>query len=527
MSVRIGFPRICVPLLLVAGAGARAQEMDVREVPLPIDSLLSSNVVIARVGPTAITVREFVLTSLFGPAFVKRAPDTRRRTLNYMINEKLLALGVRRSDPSVAENLEALEGDLATEELYRDDVLSHVRVPEHEIANAVRQWNTEVSLRWLFRTDRNDAAEISRAIRAGVPFDTLFAREIADSSVNADDREMTATLFKVRQHNAAMAALAESLPVRRPSDPVEGPDGYYILQIDSLSRQVLSTETAEVQARSDVRRALTKMKADSLSDSYVRRRMLEADPVILRPAFDLLRAHLGSLILKPEKFGEFELTRDLAGGKDYRNIDRYGSETLVKLARGNVTLRDFLQWYRLREVNIKITTSSPQALFLSLQDVVWRMVRDRLLIHAARQRGLQRRPDVITQKRWWKEKLLFQVAKDSIMRTIAWTDSTLRAYYNARSRSFRDSSGNTLPFESVKDDVLREWYDLELKKRVFHTLNRLKKEYRVTVDEKVLQEIPVDAENDPRAIEVYTVKKGGTFPHQAFPTIDYFWQTWQ
>jgi len=51
--------------------------------------------------------------------------------------------------------------------------------------------------------------------------------------------------------------------------------------------------------------------------------------------------------------------------------------------------------------------------------------------------------------------------------------------------------------------------------------------HSVTVDRAVLNSIPVDAENDPRAIEVYTVKKGGTFPHPAFPTIDRSWQTWQ
>ncbi len=155
------------------------------------------------------------------------------------------------------------------------------------------------------------------------------------------------------------------------------------------------------------------------------------------------------------------------------------------------------------------------------------MIRDRLLVNAALRRGLQSRPAVIHQKRWWRDKLLYQVAKDSIMRTVGWTDSTLREYYGEHSRSFRDSSGAVRPFEEVKDDVLREWYDLELKSRVLHTLNRLKSRFAVTIDDEALRGIPLDAENDPRAIEVYTVKKGGTFPHPAYPTIDYFWQTWQ
>jgi hypothetical protein len=37
----------------------------------------------------------------------------------------------------------------------------------------------------------------------------------------------------------------------------------------------------------------------------------------------------------------------------------------------------------------------------------------------------------------------------------------------------------------------------------------------------------VENENDPKAIDVYIAKTRGTFPHPAFPTIDYDWQTWQ
>ncbi|MCC6397740.1 MAG: hypothetical protein IT282_12040, partial [Bacteroidetes bacterium] len=125
------------------------------------------------------------------------------------------------------------------------------------------------------------------------------------------------------------------------------------------------------------------------------------------------------------------------------------------------------------------------------------------------------------------DKLLFQVAKDSLRRTIGWTDSTLRAYYAAHPRTFRDSSGSVMPFDAVRDDVLREWYAVTLSERIFRRLAELREHYAVTVNESDLKRIPVDAENDPRAIDIVVAKKGGTFPRPAFPTIDLFWQTWQ
>jgi hypothetical protein len=521
---------VLICCLVAVDRPAIAQHAGVREIPLPLDSLLSSDVVLARVGPTVVTVREFMATSVFGPAFVKRQPETRKRTLEFIINEKLLALTVRgdQNDPRVLSTLEVLEGDFATEELFRDDVLAHVSVSEGEEQEAMTQQLTMISLRWLYRKDERPAAALSRQLRAGISFDTLYRREVVGSAITRDDRGMRATLFEIRRRNPAMAQLAQRIAVGHASDPVKGPDGFYVLRIDSLTRNVIQTETALSQLKSDVRRALMKMKADSLSDLYVRSRMRNADPVIERPVFDLLRAYLGSRILSREKFKAFDLAKNLqSDASDFRNIENYGDRSLVKLSKGSVTLGEFLTWYRVRETNMSFRTNAPQAFFLSVEDVIWRMVRDRLLVKAAYDRGLQRRPGVTTQLRWWNEKLLYQVAKDSIKKTIGWSDTTLRDYYTQQPGSFRDSSGRLRPFDQVKDDVLREWYEGELAWRVLRALNRAKQQFPVTVDEGALKSIPVDAENDPRAIEVYAVKKGGTFARPAFPTIDTFWQSWQ
>jgi len=60
--------------------------------PDPLDTAVA-NTVVARVGPTSITAREFFFNYLFGPSFVKKRPDSRRRHLDFMLHEKLLALG--------------------------------------------------------------------------------------------------------------------------------------------------------------------------------------------------------------------------------------------------------------------------------------------------------------------------------------------------------------------------------------------------------------------------------------------------
>jgi hypothetical protein len=450
-----------------------------------------------------------------------------------MIYEKLLALGARergkQREKFVKANLGALEGDVATEELYRTDILSKVRVTDEELQQALERQRTRLNLRWLFAPDRAQIDSMQSALRRGISFTTLFDGQFSDVKLTRADRMMETTKFSLERRNKPFGNAIDSLLPRTPSQPIPAPDGWYIVQIDTLRRDVAVTESERNKLRYEARRALIQAKADSMSDRYVRNIMLGADPVIQRRTFDILRASLGAVVLKRDKFEAFGLAdrfRQTHDSVDYTHPERYDKEVLVTLRRGKVTLGEFLNWYRLREMNITLRQNSPQAFFLSLEDLVWRMIRDNLLAERARKRGLYSGQSVKLQSKWWEEKMLYQIEKDSIMRTIGWTDSTLRKYYDEHPRSFMGADGKTQPFERVKDDVLREWYALELDTRVMRRISSLKSRYSTVVKDRVLQGLPVDTENSPRAIEVYAVKKGGTFPHPAFPTIDQFWKTW-
>jgi hypothetical protein len=81
------------------------------------------------------------------------------------------------------------------------------------------------------------------------------------------------------------------------------------------------------------------------------------------------------------------------------------------------------------------------------------------------------------------------------------------------------------PFERVRDQVRKEYYTFELRKNMLHRLAALKRQYPVSVKDDVLSGLPVDVENNPKAIDAYIAKKGGTFPHPAFPVIDFEWAT--
>jgi len=154
-------------------------------------------------------------------------------------------------------------------------------------------------------------------------------------------------------------------------------------------------------------------------------------------------------------------------------------------------------------------------------------VRDRLLTARAKSRGCPSRETVRTQKQWWEHKILYELVRSAIAESIAVSDSTVEKYYRENRRRYVSAAGDTMTLANVKDEIRKSLFEEEFNKRLLHTILALKREHTVTVDEKLLKGLPVDVENDPRAIDVYTVKKGGILPRQAFPAIDYAWQAWQ
>ncbi|MDE3056379.1 MAG: peptidyl-prolyl cis-trans isomerase [Bacteroidota bacterium] len=493
----------------------------------------NNSITVARVGPLSISAEEFLLSYDFGPAFPKREKNSKKRYLNYMINEKLLALdgysGNVQKSRAVKQALAELKGDFATEELYKDDVLGKVKVTNEDIAAGMKEDRLHLSVRWIFSPTKEEILRQRTLIASGVSFDSLFRDQLNDRVTTAD-RSMETTLFKLEMKNSVFAQAVASLSVNSVSQPLHGPDGWYLVKISDVWMNPIVTKGDEMKMSEDVKGALVQHRADSLSDLYVRTVMMSESPVIVRTTFGLVLAHLGKILLPEKVFSQSNFMDHVIaqrGPVDVAKIDRFGHEALVQLKHGSLSLNSFLEWYDAREANLKPDILSPQKFFSWLESMVWRMVRDRLLTARALKRGLQERPVVQQQLQWWEEKLVYNLVKNGISDSIQTNDSVLYTYYEKNPRSFRDGKGKEISFHDAKDDVLRQYYSAEMTARMLHRILKLKQEYKITINDKALDSLPVDTQNDPRAIDMYAVKKGGTFPHPAFPSIDYDWASWE
>ncbi len=470
--------------------------------------------IVAEVGNIKITSEEFIYNYEFGPAFTKRSKNSKQRHLEYMINEKLLALAGYENgvmEKETAKNIfNDIESDLATEEMFQKEILPQVKINDSEIERLIEKKQTEYQLRWLYTDDLQMLKSYVKELQVGITFDSLFYTQLNDS-VLIDDRQLTSSLYNIYMKNPRFAQIIDTLNPGRISDPIHTDDGWYIIKIDNIVKNMITKETEYNKLKSESVNAITKSKLDILSDQYVKELFIDENPIIKRDVFNLLRSYIGKFILAPEKYSEWDLDKKLDVALDNLGLkrgDQYQGLTLVESKNQKVSLDEFIIWYRNREQYIKFLKNDLINFSKSLEDLVWLMVRDKLLTNKAIERGYDKSLWVQKQSDWWKDKISYSVYKNDLANSITLSSEEISLIKeNKKSQS----------------EILSE----ELSKKILHRILELKKKYKIKINEDLLNEIKVSSENDNKSIELYIVKRGNLIPRPAYPSIDNDWASWE
>ncbi len=469
------------------------------------------NEILAQVGDKKITVREFLTNYEFGPAFPKRINNSKKHFLDYMINEKLIALkgymqGIEDST-QVKEMLAAIKGDLSTEEMFKDDILNNIKVKKSELDKAFEEKQINYKIRWLYTPDENILLNYESGLKRSVSFDSLFNLQLNDS-VFADQRSMDIDRFKLKTRNPEMFSIVDSMKAGEISKPIKVNDGWYILKLDDIWKNMIATQSEAEEEKADAEEVIKKGKMDHESDIYVDNLLKAEKPVIKGNGFAVLRSYLGGYELPKEKYDTWKLgekLREQINKLDIRD-NNYGKLALVTLKDTILNINDFINWYRMRSQFIKLNKDDFNKFSASIESNIWQMVRDNLLMKRAYSREYQNKDNVKQQLKWWKDKIIYAVMRDKIINSIKLNNI--------------ENKANSLPKPDEKKDM-------EITKKILHEVLALKQKYKIEINEKLLSKIYVTDKNDPKTIDLYIVKKGGIFPHPAYPSIDMLWQNWQ
>jgi len=160
---------------------------------------------------------------------------------------------------------------------------------------------------------------------------------------------------------------------------------------------------------------------------------------------------------------------------------------------------------------IKLDKNDLRSFSKSLENLIWRMLRDKLLSEKAYERNFHHTVSFEKQAKWWKDKIVYSAVKKDIVESV-----------ELKQKEVRYNSSESLDVKSNEEKI-----NTEITRRLLLKLNELKREYEININEDVLEKINVSEENNPKAIDFYTVKKGGLIPRTPYPTIDFEWINWE
>lgn len=478
------------------------------------ENLLNKNEIVAQVGQIKITAEEFIYSYEFGPAFPKRKENSKLTHLNYMINEKLLALEGIEEGVMEKESTKGLytdiESDLAAEEMFEKEIVPKVKINDAEIKKVIEKKQSEYQLRWLYAGDSPILENYLKQLRNEISFDSLFNTQLSDS-VLIDDRQLISSLYNIYLKNPQFAQIVDTLKAGNISNPIHTDDGWYIIKIDNITHSMITGEAEYNKLKSESIDAITKSKMDMLSDQYVKELFADENPIIKRNVFNVLRSYLGKFILPKEKYSEWELDNKLDAALTNLGLKREEKNPgliLVECKNIKISMDEFIVWYRNREQYIKFSKNDLIGFSKSLEDLVWVMVRDNFLTTQAFQKGYNKSVWVKKQAEWWKDKISYSAYRNELANSII---------LNSEEQRLLDTK------KQSQSEIMSE----ELSKKILHKVLELKKKYKVDINEKILETIKVSTENDKKAIELYIAKRGNLIPRPAFPSIDNDWVNWE
>jgi hypothetical protein len=216
--------------------------------------------IVAEIGNIKITAEEFIYSYEFGPAFPKRKIDSKQTYLNYMINEKLLALdgyekGVMEKE-GAKEIYDNIKSDLITEEMFTKEIVPEVNISDAEIEKVIQKKQSEYQLRWLYAKELIQLESFVKNLKSGISFDSLFKSQLNDS-VLTDDRQLTSSLYNIYIKNPQFAQIIDTLNPGKISDPIHTDDGWYIIKIDNILKNMITSELEYEKLKFESKEAIT------------------------------------------------------------------------------------------------------------------------------------------------------------------------------------------------------------------------------------------------------------------------------
>jgi hypothetical protein len=463
---------IVLLVVLVALTGCRSERdgaIDDREAGF--DSASFDTTVVARIDGAPVYMGEVMRSYGLRPVWERGQTrlEAFQRQLDQVVDDRLLSLEARnvRLDASdvVAHYLRFIEDREVNRALYREDILGQIDVSEETLLRAYALAKRRVILDYVRTTDPDRAAAYAELMHS-VPIDSLsvHAEDDAGTTDWLSFGDLTETLdgaFTLEEHEV-LGPVRESgrLTVVR-------------LRRGEIDRFMSEWEFAEQKNR--LRRRIQERAAAPLAAQYVADLMADKAVRLDQQGFEALAGFVEDYLLP----GEPELRLDDERVETIRaSLPLRGDETVVRFAGGEMTALDVLRGLSAMPSTLIRTGRPVQP---QLRDAIAVLVRNQFIAESGRGRGLDSRPHVQREIRYFTDQYLAGQLRLHARRSIDVPSDRIAEIRNAA------DDVSAVATERYSDEQLDDFYrSYTLARWETDLVTRLRTRHHVEIFEDVL-----------------------------------------
>ena len=481
--------------------------------------------ILARIGNEVITVDEFSRNYETGFGNLKTGEDRKGTYLNYMINERLLALEGYRLGLDKSERVKTRErrllNELLIETLLNKEVRSKVKVTPDEIRQEINKAKVSFKFRYWTEDNLQKAEEVVRDMRQrgyAAVVDDLLNR---NPEKHINPRKFETRYLTYMEISSELLDAIKDLPVGEISDPVLLHGKYYIFQVLDIRRSAV-TENEYKSKASSFEQIIFYRKYQQAIARYVSNLMEPRQVVTRGDAFGLLAKALQEWQEAGEEEGD-DFLRAVLKSDSHRpamkNLKDHLDQVIVAYADGSISLKDFLKEFNPLRLNDK--EYDGLNFNARLARVIKLAIRDHFLAEEAKKMGLQEDTAVRKTLARWRNKWVFEETRDYLTRKVNLSEEEVKRYFETHRMHYKLSK-NANPqlagfLKKARRDALRD----KERQILIEKIEELKKEYPVEINRTILDTLRVIDFRKSRWATFQVFQMGTNRP--ASPVVDPAW----
>ncbi len=352
--------------------------------------------IIAQVGPEVISAEELQESLILEPQYQTRAPLSRvyQSQLNYLIQRNFQYLAAREvhmdTIPEEAYRLKFIEKQELFKAFIKQRFLDTLRISDSDFQEGLRRFQEKRHVQHIFTRDKIRAQKILKELRQGTSFEEIFTRYTASKRLAAHAVDLGYVTFG--DLDKSLEDAVYQLEKGEFSGIVPSQYGFHILRIEDIIPNPAAEYLRPSAIHTLVRDVIKNRQADRHIRKYLKQlageRKIAVNNVLMEMLVRKIQEVMGEDYIQTQ--GMIPPMNDREIGEIRLQVQDVLDKVLVRFGQRELTVREVLE--RLRQ------TPPLQRPYLNnharLVQAVINMIREDLIVQAARKEGLEADPRV-------------------------------------------------------------------------------------------------------------------------------------